>query len=87
MTCPACGCAVHEQPQTYEVRCSVCKRPKWPLLAEDPGKDYVCALCRMGGARQAAARDRVKRDGRPGKRQAATREANSGPAPTGPGAA
>ena len=46
--------------QTWDVECAACHRPKWPHLAENPGNSYVCVLCRLGGARQAAARRSAK---------------------------
>ena len=32
--------------QTYLVTCRVCKKDKWPYLAEPPGV-YTCTLCRL----------------------------------------
>jgi hypothetical protein len=46
MTCPTCGCATHSMPQTRQVKCSVCKRDKWPYTVAPPPDPYICTLCR-----------------------------------------
>ena len=45
MTCPTCGCAVHEGPRTWAVVCSRCGAERWPHAAVRPNL-YVCARCK-----------------------------------------
>lgn len=72
MTCPTCGCAIHAAPQTWEIRCSVCRGVKYPVSVDRPDP-YVCALCRMrqpgsaGRREQHRAAARKRWAGRPKK--------------------
>lgn len=66
MTCPTCGCQIHHAPQTWTVRCSVCRHPKYPYTVEKPMKSWVCQLCQIDNPRRAAVRQRAL------KRKAAT---------------
>jgi hypothetical protein len=69
------GCQRH-RPQTWEVRCSVCKRPKWPYEVEEPAEPYVCVLCRM---RPKGVREAKQRAARARGRHGARRSAGSEP--------
>ena len=59
----------------WEVRCTVCKKLKWPYLPEKP-VNYVCTLCcgGVGAARQGAAR---AREASKGTRKPTTRPPNA----------
>jgi hypothetical protein len=53
--CRTCGCQGHGQP--YTVTCSVCRKPKYPILLTKPDPiTYVCTLCRIGSAERRQAR-------------------------------
>ena len=80
MTCPTCGGPTHAAPQAWEVRCIACGKQKWPRVVSRP-ENYVCALCRLGGARQVASKESWKRRKASQNVQAATAGPKSGAVP------
>lgn len=44
------------QSRTWQVICTICHKLKWPYLVEKPANPYVCTLCSLNTARQAAGR-------------------------------
>lgn len=75
MICPACGTPTKSAPQTWEVRCTVCGKQKWPRAVTRP-ENYVCDLCRMGGTRRVAAKETARRRKASQNVQAATVQAS-----------
>ncbi len=70
-TCPTCGCAVHPQPQTWEVVCTSCGEKRWPLSILKP-TSYLCARCRVTSLeKRAAARAAGKKSAESRRKRAA----------------
>ncbi len=88
MTCPTCGCAVHVPVQTWVVRCSVCRREKYPIAVSKPTPDWACVLCRATPPEKREVRVRRAGAGLAAIRgKAGTSQSDVQGAPEGPGAA